>query len=75
MTKILLAYDLVRPFTEDDTKAIAAIHGYYGFNRVKLAPTLDKIEVEYDASRLTEKDVEAALVRFGIPVKRKWEVP
>ncbi len=73
MTKIQLAYDLVRPLTDDDSKAIADVHSWYGMTHVKLARTMDKIEVEYDASRLSEKDVEAVLMRFGIPVKRKWE--
>jgi len=36
--------------------------------RVQLAPTLDKITVDYDASRLMKKDVEAALGRYGIPL-------
>ena len=75
MTKIQLAYDLERPLTDDDSSAIADVHSWYGMSRVKLAPTLDKVEVEYDASRLSEKDVESVLMRFGIPVKRKWAVP
>lgn len=74
MTKLLISYDLVRPLSDDDTKPISEIHGYYGFGRVKLAPTMDRIEVEYDASRLNEKEVEAALVRFGIPIRRKWDI-
>ena len=43
--------------------------------RVQLAPSLDKLVVEYDASRLSEKDVEAVLLRFGLPIQRKWAVP
>jgi allophanate hydrolase subunit 1 len=42
---------------------------------VHLAPSLDRLLVEYDASRLSEKDVEAVLQRFGLPVQRKWAVP
>ena len=75
MTKVQLGYKLVRPLTDADTKAISDVHGWYGFYHVKLAPTLDKITVDYDASRLTEKDVEAVLVRFGVPIERKWVVP
>jgi hypothetical protein len=40
-----------------------------------LAPSLDKLFVEYDASRLSEQDVEAVLLRFGLPIQRKWVVP
>jgi allophanate hydrolase subunit 1 len=40
-----------------------------------LTPSLDRLLVEYDASRLSEKDVEAVLQRFGLPIQRKWLVP
>ena len=73
MTKVQLSYDLMRPLTDADANAIADVHSVYGMSLVKLGPGLDKIDVDYDASRLTEKDVEAVLVRFGIPLKRKWE--
>jgi hypothetical protein len=43
--------------------------------RVQLAPSGDRLLVEYDASRLSEKDVEAVLQRFGLPIRRKWTVP
>lgn len=75
MTKVDIAYDLVRPLTDSDSAGIANIHSYYGVFRVKLAATLDKINVEYDASRLTEQDMEAVLHRFGIPIERKWAIP
>jgi hypothetical protein len=35
---------------------------------VQVAPTLDKITVDYDASRLMKADVEAVLMRHGIPI-------
>ena len=37
--------------------------------RVQLAPSLDKSTVDYDASRLMKKDVEAELARHGVPVR------
>jgi allophanate hydrolase subunit 1 len=40
-----------------------------------MTPAMDKLAVEYDASRLSEKDVEAVLQRFGLPIQRKWQVP
>lgn len=58
-----------------DAEAFAGVHSWYGMQKVKVSPSLDKIEVEYDASRLTEKDVEAVLIRFRFPIKRKWETP
>jgi hypothetical protein len=72
MTKIDLHFDLVRPLGDDDVDVIARVHGVYGFQRVKLAmPSMNAITVEYDASRLTEKDVEAALLLAGIPIVRR----
>jgi hypothetical protein len=75
MTKVQLEYDLIRPLTDADGGAVADVHSWYGIQRVQLAPTLDKLWVEYDASRLAEKDVEAVLHRFGLPIQRKWIVP
>lgn len=75
MTKLQLVYDLVRPVTDADAHALADIHSCYGMHRVKLAPSLDKLEVEYDASRLSEQDVESVLIRFGLPIQRKWPIP
>ena len=55
MTKVTLHYDLERKLTEEeDYTNIAAIHSVYGMVRVQLAPSLDKITVDYDASRLDE---------------------
>jgi hypothetical protein len=75
MTKVQLEYDLLRPLTEADASGVADVHSWYGIQRVQLAPSLDKLMVEYDASRLSEKDVEAVLLRFRLPIKRKWTVP
>jgi hypothetical protein len=72
MTKVTLHYDLERKLTEEeDYTHIAAIHSVYGMVRVQLAPSLDKVTVDYDASRLMKKDVEAALARYGIPLAQR----
>lgn len=68
MTKVTLHYDLARPLGESDLENIEKLHSVYGIARVQLAPALDKIIVDYDASRLTKADVEAQLARHGIPV-------
>lgn len=75
MTKVQLDYDLERPLTDDDETGVADAHSWYGILRVQVAASLDKLSVEYDASRLSEKDVEAVLHRFRVPIKRKWAVP
>lgn len=71
MTKLQLQYELVRPLTEDDGMAISDLHGVYGFGRVSATPSGDGLSVEYDASRLSEKDVESWLIRYGLPVRRQ----
>lgn len=74
MTKVQLEYALVRPLADSDASAIANVHSWYGILRVKPAPALDRVSVEYDASRLSEKDVEEVLHRFAIPVHRRFTV-
>ena len=69
MTKVTLHYDLARTLTDEDCLNIASLHSTYGIARVQVAPSLDKITVDYDASRLMKKDVEAVLARHGVPVR------
>jgi hypothetical protein len=69
MTKVTLHYDLTRPLTDADLDNIYNVHATYGMARVQVAPALDKITVDYDASRLTRKDMEAVLARHAIPVR------
>lgn len=70
MTKVQLHYPLTRKVEDSDLEAFTRVHGFYGIQRVTLAPALDAVTVEYDASRLEEKDAEAALIRAGIPIQR-----
>jgi hypothetical protein len=68
MTKVTLHYDLSRPLTDSDLDNVANLHSTYGLARVQVAPSLNRITVDYDASRLSKKDVEAALTRHGLPI-------
>jgi len=69
MTKVTLHYDLTRPLGDSDLDNISRVHSVYGMARVQVAPSLDKIVVDYDASRLSKKDVEAELARHSIPIR------
>ncbi|HLH40572.1 MAG TPA: hypothetical protein VKX39_15585 [Bryobacteraceae bacterium] len=69
MTKVTLHYHLLRPLNDDDLTNIANVHSTYGIARVQVAPSLDRITVDYDASRLSKLDVEAVLARHGIPIR------
>ncbi len=72
MTKVQLSYDLVRPLGDADLECIARVHGVYGIQRVRLKqPEANALDVEYDASRLMPDDVDAALVRAGLPIVRR----
>lgn len=72
MTKVQRQYDLVRPLGDADLECIAKVHGVYGIQRVTLQqPEMKAIQVEYDASRLMPRDVDAALVRAGLPIVRR----
>jgi hypothetical protein len=69
MTKVTLHYNLQTPLSGDDLDNIANVHSTYGIVRVRVAPTLDKLTVDYDASRMMKRDVEATLHRFGFPIQ------
>jgi len=68
MTKVTLHYDLSRKLTDEDFANVAAMHSVYGIVRVQVAPSLDRITVDYDASRLMKKDVEAEIAKHGVPI-------
>ena len=69
MTKVQLRYELLRPLDDTLLKRISDAHGIYGFQRIEVDPSMDKITVNYDASRLSRSGVEAKLHAAGIPVK------
>lgn len=68
MTKVQLQYELIRPVDELLMDRLARAHSVYGILRVTLAPSLDRLTVEYDASRLSPLEVERYLHGLGIPV-------
>jgi len=70
MTKVALRYRLLKPLDETLMQRIARAHAIYGLLAVRPAPSLEELTVEYDASRLTPEQVEAALHRAGIPAVR-----
>ena len=68
MTKVTLHFDLTRRLTDDDYANIGNLHSVYGMARVQPNATGDKLTVDYDASRLTPKDVQSTLARYGMPL-------
>ena len=71
MTKVQVDYNLIRPLTDADAEAVANSRGVYGIMSLNVAPSLDRLSVDYDASRLSELEVQAALIRKGVPLRRE----
>jgi hypothetical protein len=47
-------------------------HENFGIRRIQLDEAQQRITVEYDATRLDEKGVEAVLRRAGVPVVEQF---
>ena len=70
MTKVELRYKLTHKMEDEKLmEAISRVHSVYGMLRVALAPTLDAITVEYDASRLNQPEVEEILRQQNLPIE------
>lgn len=71
MTKVQVSFDLLRPLDEDDLDGVDRVHSVYGILAAKTSASLQSITVDYDASRMKEPDVESALLRHSIPIRRR----
>lgn len=69
MTKVQMNFELTQAIDEKTMDAISKATSIYGIHRLKLTPNMDKITVEYDASRLLPAQVSGALFQSGIPVR------
>jgi hypothetical protein len=69
MSKVELQYELSGPLDEELMERIARAHSIYGLLMVRPNPAMDSLTLQYDASRLTPLEVEAALRRAGIAGK------
>ncbi len=68
MTKIQHDYALLRILDDDDAEAIENVHSYYGIQKITIGASLDRITVDYDATRLSPADLDTVLVNFGVPI-------
>ena len=62
-------FRLLKPLDETTMQRLSDESTLYGIQQVKLAPSLDRLMVEYDASRLRPAEVEAALTCAGLSVE------
>ena len=69
MTKVQLRFRLLKPLDDAMLARISDAHAVYGIQRVQVAPSLDQLLVEYDATRLRPAQVESVLAGAGIPVE------
>ncbi|MBK5290606.1 MAG: hypothetical protein JJE04_02795 [Acidobacteriia bacterium] len=67
MTKVDIGFQLTRPLDEALQERLAKAQAIYGINRIYLSPDMNRLTVDYDASRLTPAQVASALHQAGIP--------
>ena len=68
MTKVQIRLPLQKPLDDTVLTRLSATNTLYGIQKLRVAPTLDAVEVEYDATRLKAADVVNALSVAGVPV-------
>ena len=69
MTKVQAVYSLSRKLGDADLESLSRVHSVYGIYQARVNPSLDELQVEYDASRLTRSDLQARLEQFGLPLQ------
>ncbi len=69
MTKVQTSYALSRALADKDFESLSRLTSVYGIFFAKVAPSLDKLLIEYDASRLTPSQLQAVLEQRGLPIK------
>lgn len=67
MTKVQTTFKLSRELDEKDLKNINRVHAVYGFFAARVQPG-NQLFVEYDAARLSLKEVRGTLEEHGLPV-------
>jgi len=68
MTKVDLTFKLWRGLNDKELDQIARVHAVYGMLTVRLLPSGNELFVEYDASRLSPREVRGTLEEHGLPL-------
>jgi len=71
MTKIQLPFTLSSPLNEEIMTRLADVYRTYGILRITAKTGAETLTVEYDATRFSPDDVEAALARAGVPLAQR----
>lgn len=69
MTKVQIRFRLQKPLDNATLERLSNASSLYGIQKVQVAPALDHLMVEYDATRLRPAEVEAAMAGAGIAVE------
>lgn len=70
MTKVQHTYRLGRPLQDHDFEGIRRAHSVFGMLQVR-ALTADSLLVEWDASRMMQRDAERVLAENGVPIVKE----
>ena len=69
MTKLQRTYRLTKPLTDELLQRISDAHGIYGFQKIQVVqPEMNKLLVEWDATRFSVAKMERALEGVGLPI-------
>jgi hypothetical protein len=71
MTKVQLRFALREPLDELAMSRIPQVYSRYGILRIDAQSGAESLTVEYDATRFSPKDVEAALACAGLPLAER----
>jgi hypothetical protein len=71
MTKVQIRFKVLRPLDDLQLARLSDTNAFYGIHKIMLAPSLDGMMVEYDATRLKPAEVESALAGAGIAIARE----
>jgi len=70
MTRVEISYDLMKPLVANDFEKLSGLTSVYGIVGFQFSQAMDKMVVEYDASRMNPDGVDHTLKSNGLPVKR-----
>jgi hypothetical protein len=69
VTRIQVHFHLDGPLSDKQYLQIRAAKAVYGIQHISLSPSLDRIMVEYDATRFSPLDVESVLRSHSLPIR------
>ena len=70
MTFMTVTYELQKPLTPEQYRALGNFANTYGLQRFRFDKQTNHLQFDYDASRLRETVVESVLREARIPVLR-----